>query len=155
MPRTARAPRVLGLLAATLLASVSLSACTTFGYACNEPGYANTLDVQVVGSEEAVAQVVLVRMCDEEGCSQTLEQSRLPAIPESDLPEHMATATGPGRWTIARGMTTPAQATITALAADGTTVTEVTPELSWRPVDPFDRCEGPKTAGTVDLSVAD
>jgi hypothetical protein len=137
MPRTARAPRALGLLAATLLASVSLSACTTFGYACNEPGYANTLDVQVVGSEEAVARVVLVRMCDEEGCSQTLEQS-----------------TGPGRWTIARGMTTPAQATITALAADGATVTEVTPELSWRPVDPFDRCEGPKTAGTVDLSVA-
>ncbi|OUE10288.1 hypothetical protein CMsap09_15175 [Clavibacter michiganensis] len=93
-------------------------------------------------------------MCDEDGCSATLEQSRLPAIPESDLPEHMAAATGPGLWRLERGMTTPAQATFTALAADGTTLAEVTPELSWRPVDPFDRCQGPKTAGTVNLPVA-
>ncbi|QOD43604.1 hypothetical protein [Clavibacter zhangzhiyongii] len=132
MPRSPRPSRVVGLVAVALLAAAPLSSCSAAAFACSDVGYRNTLDVRVVGSEEAVARVALVRMCDEDGCSGTLEQSGPSADPEAALPEHTATATGPGRWTVERGMTTPAEATFTALAADGTV----------------------KTAGTVDLALA-
>ncbi|MBF4618177.1 hypothetical protein ITJ44_08845 [Clavibacter sp. VKM Ac-2873] len=153
MPRTARASRALGLAAATLLAAVSLSACSP-AYGCGEVGYQNVVDVQLAGSEQAVAQVALVRMCDEDGCSGTLEQSGPSADPDAALPEYAATPSGPGRWTIARGMTTPAQATFTALAADGTALAEDTADLSWSLADPDDRCDTVKRAGTIDLPVA-
>jgi hypothetical protein len=51
-------------------------------------------------------------------------------------------------------MTTPAQATFTALAADGAVLAEETADLSWSLADPADRCDTVKTAGTVDLPLA-
>jgi hypothetical protein len=154
MPRSPRPSRVVGLVAAALLVAAPLSSCTATAFACNEVGYQNTLDVQVVGTEAAVAQVALVRMCDEDGCSGTLEQSGPSADPDAALPDHTATSTGPGRWTITRGMTAPAQAAFTALAADGTVLAEDTADLSWSLADPADRCDTVKTAGTVDLALA-
>ncbi|MFT2693622.1 hypothetical protein [Clavibacter zhangzhiyongii] len=154
MPRSPRPSRAVGLLAVALLAAAPLSSCSAAAFACSEVGYRNTLDVRVVGPEEAVARVALVRMCDEDGCSGTLEQSGPSADPEAALPDHTATATGPGRWTVERGMTTPAEATFTALAADGTVLAEETAALAWSLADAADRCDTVKTAGTVDLALA-
>jgi hypothetical protein len=154
MPRTPRPTRALGALAAGLLAAVALSGCSAVAYGCSEVGYQNVLDARVVGPAEVVAQVALVRLCDGDGCSGTLEQSGASAAPDAPLPEYVSTASGPGRWTIAIGMTTPATATLTAFAADGTVLGEATPDLTWAPVVPDDRCDGPKDAGTVDLPVA-
>jgi hypothetical protein len=151
MSRSVRPSRLLGALAAGLLAAALAGCSSAAPLQCSDVGYQNTLDVHVVGSDEAVARVALVRMCDEDGCSGTLEQYGPSPDPAAALPEHSAAAAGPGRWTIARGMTTPAQGTFTALAADGTVLAEQPADLSWSLADPADRCDGPKSAGTVDL----
>ncbi|PPF68046.1 hypothetical protein C5E16_07760 [Clavibacter michiganensis] len=154
MTRSARPSPGLGALAVGLLAA-GLAACSSPApLGCSDVGYSNTLDVQVVGPEETVAQVALVRLCDADGCSGTLELSGPSPDPDAALPEYSATASGPGRWTIARGMTTPAQGTLTALAADGTVLGEATPDLSWTLADPDDRCDTVRTAGTVELPLA-
>ena len=154
MTPSRRTPRSFGLAAAGLLAA-GLTGCSSVApLQCGEVGYRNTLDVQVTGPAEAVARVGLVRVCDEDGCSGTLERSAPSAAPDAALPEYVATPSGPGRWTIARGMTTPAQATFTALAADGTSIAEETADLSWSLADPDDRCDTVKTAGTIELPVA-
>jgi hypothetical protein len=154
MTRIPPPSRKLGIVAAGLLVAASTGCSAAAPLQCSDVGYQNVLDVQVVGSEAAVAQVALVRMCDEDGCSGTLEQSGPSADPESPLPEYAATASGAGRWTIARGMTTPTQATLTALAVDGTALAEQSIGLSWSLADPDDRCDTVKTAGTLELPVA-
>jgi hypothetical protein len=154
MSGSARTSRGLGAIGAGLLV-VALAACSAPApLGCSDVGYRNTLDVQVLGPDDAVAQVALVRLCDADGCSGTLEQAGPSPDPDAALPDYSATASGPGRWTIARGMTTPEQATLTALTDEGTVLGEVTADLSWTLADPDDRCDTVKTAGTVELPLA-
>jgi hypothetical protein len=156
MPRSPRASRVVGLVAALVAgtSSVLATGCAE-QVACPAIAWGDEARIRLTGAPEAVARVTWVRLCDDVACSRSAEDPRDPDAdghPPLGLP-YESLPTGPGTWTVRLTMSTPDRVTLTAFAADASVLAEADADVVWALVGEPDACGGPSVSDPVELAI--
>lgn len=133
-----------------------LSGCSSpFATVCPAVGWANTVEIDLVGSADALEQVGWVELCDEAGCSVSEEERQIAgesAPVESEPPYYTAWGEG-AYWTVNLIMSAPTEVTVRAWSTEAQLLAEAESTLQWERTGGSEQCGGPVATDPVDLSL--